>query len=326
MVIEVRDEMVELVEVKQAKEKIDRLIGEMEKTIYGKREVIQLTVTALLAGGHVLFEDIPGVGKTIMIKTLAKTIMGNFNRIQLTPDLFPGDILGVSIFNSQTNEFEFRRGPVFTTILLADEINRTTPKTQSALLQAMSENHVTIDNKTYELDEHFFVLATQNPIEFEGTYPMPEAQLDRFLFRLQIGYPSFEDELNLMINKKSYDPLEIESVIRHEELTHLKALVNQVYVGENVARYALSLVSVTRSHPKIELGISPRGSLAFLKAAKAFALTEGRNFVTPLDVQKVLPATFRHRLLLFGNYSPSESELDQILTDIVAAVDVPVGR
>jgi len=322
----VKVEMTQLVDVKNAKEKIDRLIYEMEKTIYGKREVIQLTVTALLAGGHVLFEDIPGVGKTMMIKTLAKAIMGDFNRIQLTPDLFPGDILGVSIFNSQTNEFEFRRGPIFTTLLLADEINRTTPKTQSALLEAMSENHVTIDNKTYELDEHFFVLATQNPIEFEGTYPMPEAQLDRFLFRLKIGYPSFEDELNLMMDKKNHELIQVEHVISHEELTQLKQLVNQVYVGENVARYALSLVSVTRSHPQIELGISPRGCLAFLKAAQAFALTEGRDFVSPLDIQKVLPAAFRHRLLLSGNYSPTERQLNKIIAEIIAAVNVPIGR
>ena len=318
--------MTQLVNVKTAKEKIDRLIDEMEKTIYGKREVIQLTVTALLAGGHVLFEDIPCVGKTMMIKTLAKAIMGDYKRIQLTPDLFPGDILGVSIFNSQTHEFEFRPGPVFTTILLADEINRTTPKTQSALLEAMSENHVTIDNKTYQLDDHFFVLATQNPIEFEGTYPMPEAQLDRFLFRLHIGYPAFKDELNLMLEKKRRELIQVDPVISHEELTSLKQLVNEVHVGEKVARYALSLVSVTRSHPNIELGISPRGGLAFLKAAQAFAVTEGRDFVTPLDIQKVLPATFRHRLLLSGNYSPTEDQLDKIISEILAAVDVPIGR
>lgn len=318
--------MIQPIDIEHAKEKIDQLIDEMEKTIYGKRQVIQLTITALLAGGHVLFEDIPGVGKTMMIKTLAKAIMGDYKRIQLTPDLFPSDILGVSIFNSQTNEFEFRPGPVFTTILLADEINRTTPKTQSALLEAMSENHVTIDNKTYQLNDHFFVLATQNPIEFEGTYPMPEAQLDRFLFRLQIGYPAFEDELDLLLEKKRHELTQVVPVISHDELMSLKQLVNEVHVGEKVARYALALVSVTRTHPDIELGISPRGSLAFLKAAQAFAVTEGRDFVTPLDVKKVLPATFRHRLLLSGHYSPTETQLDKIITEIVAAVDVPVGR
>lgn len=318
--------MIQPIDIEHAKVKIDQLIDEMEKTIYGKRQVIQLTITALLAGGHVLFEDIPGVGKTMMIKTLAKAIMGDYKRIQLTPDLFPGDILGVSIFNTQTNEFEFRPGPIFTTILLADEINRTTPKTQSALLEAMSENHVTIDNQTYQLNDHFFVLATQNPIEFEGTYPMPEAQLDRFLFRLQIGYPAFEDELDLLLDKKKQELTQVVPVISHDELMSLKQLVNEVHVGEKVARYALALVSVTRKHPDIELGISPRGSLAFLKAAQAFAVTEGRDFVTPLDIKKVLPATFRHRLLLSGNYSPTETQLDKIITEIVAAVDVPVGR
>ena len=318
--------MTQQIDITRAKEKINRLIDEMEKTIYGKREVIQLTVTALLADGHVLFEDIPGVGKTMMIKTLAKAIMGDFTRIQLTPDLFPGDILGVSIFNIHANEFEFRPGPIFTTILLADEINRTTPKTQSALLEAMSEKQVTIDNKTYVLDEHFFVLATQNPIEFAGTYPMPEAQLDRFLFRLNIGYPSYQDELNLLLNKTTQETIEVNPIISHEELTQLKQLVSKVHVGDKVACYALSLVSATRNHPEIELGVSPRGSLAFVKAAKAFALTEGRDYVTPLDIQKVLPAVFRHRLLIRGNQISAESRLDKIITKIVESVPVPVGR
>jgi len=318
--------MIHKTELTQAKDKIDSLIYEMEKAIYGKREVIQLTVTALLAGGHVLFEDVPGVGKTMMIKTLAQAIMGDFNRIQLTPDLFPSDILGVSIFNSHTNEFEFRRGPIFTTLLLADEINRTTPKTQSALLEAMSENHVTMDNQTYQLDEHFFVLATQNPIEYEGTYPMPEAQLDRFLFRLHIGYPSFEDELNLILARKQQEPNQVATVMNHEELTMLKNLVKKVHIGEKVARYALSLVSKTRDHPEIKLGISPRGSLAFLKAAQAFALTEGRDFVTPFDLQKVLSATFCHRIVMASNRISSENRLDQIMADMMGAIDVPVGR
>ncbi|BDP77812.1 hypothetical protein EfmAA242_20400 [Enterococcus faecium] len=187
--------------IEESKQKIDQLIQELEKAVIGKRSTIQLMIVALLAGGHVLFEDIPGVGKTLLVKALAKAVQGTFSRVQCTPDLLPSDILGFSVYNSQSKEFEFRPGPIFTTILLADEINRTTPRTQSALLEAMAENHATIDNNTYPLDNHFFVLATQNPIEYEGTYPLPEAQLDRFLFRLQIGYPSFDDELLLLLDK-----------------------------------------------------------------------------------------------------------------------------
>ncbi len=305
-------------------EKITTLIDEVEKVMLGKREVIQMTVVALLAGGHVLFEDIPGVGKTLMVKTLARTIQGTFARVQFTPDLLPSDILGVSIFNVQKNEFEFRKGPVFTTVLLADEINRTTPRTQAALLEAMSEGKVTIDNHTYSLSPHFFVLATQNPIEYEGTYPLPEAQLDRFLFRLKIGYPASEDELNLMLGKPRSENL-VRQLLTESEVDELKALVEEVFVHEHVGKYALQLVQASRTHNGIALGVSPRGGVAFVRAAKAFALTEGRRFVTPEDLQKILPAVFGHRIQLKSGRS-SEQELTAILRQLIERVPVPVRR
>lgn len=270
--------------IEESKQKIDQLIQELEKAVICKRSTIQLMIVALLAGGHVLFEDIPGVGKTLLVKALAKAVQGTFSRVQCTPDLLPSDILGFYLYNSQSKEFEFRPGPIFTTILLADEINRTTPRTQSALLEAMADNHATIDNNTYPLDNHFFVLATQNPIEYEGTYPLPEAQLDRFLFRLQIGYPSFDDELLLLLDKfeKVLDNLKV--VLNSYEIEEIKTSVANVFVSPEVASYALQLVSATRTHSAIQLGISPRGSLAFIQAAKAYALIHGRNYVTPKDL------------------------------------------
>ncbi|EGP4823615.1 MoxR family ATPase [Enterococcus faecium] len=280
-------------------------------------------IVALLAGGHVLFEDIPGVGKTLLVKALAKAVQGTFSRVQCTPDLLPSDILGFSVYNSQTKEFEFRPGPIFTTILLADEINRTTPRTQSALLEAMAENHATIDNNTYPLDNHFFVLATQNPIEYEGTYPLPEAQLDRFLFRLQIGYPSFDDELLLLLDKfeKVLDNLKV--VLNSHEIEEIKTSVANVFVSPEVASYALQLVSATRTHSAIQLGISPRGSLAFIQAAKAYALIHGRNYVTPKDLQDLVPFVFSHRLIFYDR-SLKEDEKTQMIHDLVAQIPIPV--
>ena len=309
--------------IEESKQKIDQLIQELEKAVIGKRSTIQLMIVALLAGGHVLFEDIPGVGKTLLVKALAKAVQGTFSRVQCTPDLLPSDILGFSVYNSQTKEFEFRPGPIFTTILLADEINRTTPRTQSALLEAMAENHATIDNNTYPLDNHFFVLATQNPIEYEGTYPLPEAQLDRFLFRLQIGYPSFDDELLLLLDKfeKVLDNLKV--VLNSQEIEEIKTSVANVFVSPEVASYALQLVSATRTHSAIQLGISPRGSLAFIQAAKAYALIHGRNYVTPKDLQDLVPFVFSHRLIFYDR-SLKEDEKTQMIHDLVAQIPIPV--
>ncbi|HAP9024827.1 TPA: MoxR family ATPase, partial [Enterococcus faecium] len=278
-------------------------------------------IVALLAGGHVLFEDIPGVGKTLLVKALAKAVQGTFSRVQCTPDLLPSDILGFSVYNSQSKEFEFRPGPIFTTILLADEINRTTPRTQSALLEAMAENHATIDNNTYPLDNHFFVLATQNPIEYEGTYPLPEAQLDRFLFRLQIGYPSFDDELLLLLDKFEKVLDNLNEVLNSYEIEEIKTNVANVFVSPEVASYALQLVSATRSHAAIQLGISPRGSLSFIQAAKAYALIHGRNYVTPKDLQDLVPYVFSHRLIFYDR-SLKEDEKKQIIHTLVAQIPV----
>ncbi|MFH7627727.1 AAA family ATPase [Enterococcus faecium] len=289
----------------------------------GKRSTIQLMIVALLAGGHVLFEDIPGVGKTLLVKALAKAVQGTFSRVQCTPDLLPSDILGFSVYNSQSKEFEFRPGPIFTTILLADEINRTTPRTQSALLEAMAENHATIDNNTYPLDNHFFVLATQNPIEYEGTYPLPEAQLDRFLFRLQIGYPSFDDELLLLLDKFEKVLDNLNEVLNSYEIEEIKTNVANVFVSPEVASYALQLVSATRSHAAIQLGISPRGSLSFIQAAKTYALIHGRNYVTPKDLQDLVPYVFSHRLIFYDR-SLKEDEKKQIIHTLVAQIPIPV--
>ncbi|WP_447300816.1 AAA family ATPase [Enterococcus faecium] len=289
----------------------------------GKRSTIQLMIVALLAGGHVLFEDIPGVGKTLLVKALAKAVQETFSRVQCTPDLLPSDILGFSVYNSQSKEFEFRPGPIFTTILLADEINRTTPRTQSALLEAMAENHATIDNNTYPLDNHFFVLATQNPIEYEGTYPLPEAQLDRFLFRLQIGYPSFDDELLLLLDKFEKVLDNLNEVLNSYEIEEIKTNVANVFVSPEVASYALQLVSATRSHAAIQLGISPRGSLSFIQAAKAYALIHGRNYVTPKDLQDLVPYVFSHRLIFYDR-SLKEDEKKQIIHTLVAQIPIPV--
>ncbi|EME3178959.1 MoxR family ATPase [Enterococcus faecium] len=280
-------------------------------------------IVALLAGGHVLFEDIPGVGKTLLVKALAKAVQGTFSRVQCTPDLLPSDILGFSVYNSQSKEFEFRPGPIFTTILLADEINRTTPRTQSALLEAMAENHATIDNNTHPLDNHFFVLATQNPIEYEGTYPLPEAQLDRFLFRLQIGYPSFDDELLLLLDKFEKVLDNLNEVLNSYEIEEIKTNVANVFVSPEVASYALQLVSATRSHAAIQLGISPRGSLSFIQAAKAYALIHGRNYVTPKDLQDLVPYVFSHRLIFYDR-SLKEDEKKQIIHTLVAQIPIPV--
>ncbi|MEI5993567.1 AAA family ATPase [Candidatus Enterococcus mansonii] len=310
-----------------AHKKVTLLIDEMEKVILGKRTIIQLTVAAFLAGGHVLFEDVPGVGKTLMVKTLAKATHGSFQRIQFTPDLLPSDILGVSIYNKSIQSFEFHYGPIFTTVLLADEINRTTPRTQAALLEAMSEKHVTIDNHTYPLDEHFFVLATQNPLDYEGTYPLPEAQLDRFLFKLHIGYPEFSDELTLLLDQTGKELDQVRQVLDTTEISQLKKIVEDIYVDPQVARYALQLVHASRTHENIALGISPRGAISFVKAAKAFAFIEGRTFVTPSDLQRILPATFGHRLLLKNApHTASKEQLQEIFEQILKKVPVPVRK
>lgn len=305
--------------------KLEEWIDEVSKVLLGKREVIKLTLTAILSGGHVLFEDVPGVGKTLLVKTISKTIQCDYNRIQFTPDLLPNDIIGVSIYDIKDQSFKFHKGPIFTSILLVDEINRATPKTQSALLEAMAEKEITIDNATYELSPHFTVLATQNPVEHEGTYSLPEAQLDRFLLKLKIGYPSFEDELQLILGEER-TLIEVKPVMTVTELTELKKQVKAVFVHEKVARYALRLVQETREHEGILLGVSPRGSEDFMKAAKAYALIEGRQYVTPKDLQQILPYCFSHRIKLKNNHQPDERLMTTMMEEIIENVPIPIER
>ncbi|MBC2039676.1 AAA family ATPase [Listeria marthii] len=307
--------------------KINEIINEVEKVIVGKRHVVKLSLTALLAGGHVLLEDVPGVGKTMMVRTLAKTIGVSFKRIQFTPDLLPADVTGVSIFNPETREFEFRPGPVMGNIVLADEINRTAPRTQAALLEGMAENSVTVDGITRKLADPFFVMATQNPIEYEGTYALPEAQLDRFLLKINIGYPTVEEEMQLLTLKQYQDPLEqTKQVVTLEELLNLKNKAKQVFIDDVLKNYIIRLVDASRKHPSVSLGISPRGSLAFMQAAQAFALIEGRDYVIPDDIQYLAPYIFTHRLILKSEAYYNEETAESIIASILKNTSVPVEK
>ncbi len=309
------------------KQLISSVIQEISKVIIGKEEVIELALTAMIANGHVLFEDIPGVGKTTLVKTLAKATQCSFGRIQFTPDLLPSDIIGVSLFDLKQNMFSFKKGPIFHDILLADEINRTTPKTQSALLEAMNEKQVTIDNTTYPLNDHFFVLATQNPIDYEGTYPLIEAQLDRFLLKLTIGYPSTEQETTLLLKENINDAIhDVNPVLNSMQIKQLKELVMDVHIDTQIVDYILKIVHATRNHPKIKLGISPRGSIALVQATKAYATIKGRNYCTPDDVKKLVSAVFSHRLILHARYRMQINAADEILQEIIETIEVPVKK
>ncbi|EAF9832456.1 MoxR family ATPase [Listeria monocytogenes] len=307
--------------------KINEIINEVEKVIVGKRHVVKLSLTALLAGGHVLLEDVPGVGKTMMVRTLAKTIGVSFKRIQFTPDLLPADVTGVSIFNPETRDFEFRPGPVMGNIVLADEINRTAPRTQAALLEGMAENSVTVDGITRKLANPFFVMATQNPIEYEGTYALPEAQLDRFLLKINIGYPTMEEEMQLLTLKQYQDPLDqTQQVVTLSELLDLKNKAKQVFIDDVLKNYIICLVDATRKHPSVALGISPRGSLAFMQTAQAFALIEGRDYVIPDDIQYLAPYIFTHRLILKSEAYYNEETAESIIASILKNTSVPVEK
>ncbi|QRG68185.1 AAA family ATPase [Brevibacillus choshinensis] len=305
---------------------VTKLIDNIQKVLIGKRSVIELMVSAVLANGHVLLEDVPGVGKTMLVRALAKSIGGAFKRIQFTPDLLPTDVTGVAIFNQKSLEFEFRQGPLFANVILADEINRTSPKTQSSLLEAMEERSVTVDGVTYRLEDPFFVMATQNPLEYEGTFPLPEAQLDRFLMQLSLGYPSVEEEMRMLTRFSEANPLnQLEPVMTAEELKQLQEQAARVKVSDGIREYIVRLCHRTRDHHHIYLGVSPRGALALYRAAQALAFVRGRDYVIPDDVKELVPVTFAHRMIVKPEARLEGATVDRILTVILAETRVPVS-
>jgi MoxR-like ATPase len=304
---------------------IDKLISNIEKIIVGKREVIKLLLSGLLSKGHILIEDVPGLGKTMLVRALAKSINADFKRIPFTPDLLPSDITGVNIFNQQTQAFEFRPGPIFTHIILADEINRTTPRTQSGLLEAMQEYATTVDGKTYPLPDPFFVIATQNPIEFYGTYPLPEAQLDRFLMRFSMGYLSETEEAGILENRLTKDPIDsLEPVFNLQDIVALIKKTNDIHVDKDILAYIVKIVASTRQHPGIKLGSSPRGSLALMRLSKANALLNNRDFVSPADVKNVSIHALNHRISLHPSLVVKGVKPHDIIKEIINKIPVPV--
>jgi len=305
----------------------ETIIENVERVIVGKRRAIELTVVALLCEGHVLIEDVPGVGKTMLARAIAISLGSTFKRLQCTPDLLPNDVTGVSIFNQKTGEFEFRPGPAFVNVLLADEINRATPRTQSALLECMGERQVTVDGVTHILPHPFLVLATQNPIEYEGTFPLPEAQLDRFLIRLRIGYPSFEDEGQMLLNLQRVHPIEtIGQVVDGNRLPELQRQVWEVHIDDTVRNYIVRLVQATRTHPDLALGASPRGSIALFKSAQAWAALHGRSFVLPDDVKSLAVPTLAHRLIIRPESALRNRTTEQVVEELLEQVELEIGE
>jgi MoxR-like ATPase len=305
-------------------QKANRIIEEVEKVIVGKRPVVELVVVALLAKGHVLIEDIPGIGKTTLAKAVARSLGGSFKRIQFTPDLLPGDVTGVTVYNQKTGEFMFAPGPVFANIVLADEINRATPKTQSSLLECMGEAQVTTDGITRPMLQPFFVVATENPIEYRGTYPLPEAQLDRFLMRVRLGYTSPEEEVAVLDHQMQRHPLEqTQEVIGSQEVVDLQEAVKMITVKDAIKDYIVQLVTASRHHPQIALGSSPRGSLGLLRAAQAAAAVEGRDFVTPDDVKGLAIPILAHRLIVQPEVALKANPSERIVQEILDTVPVP---
>jgi len=311
-----------------AVEKIRLLQAAVEAVIKGKPEAVRLAIVTMIAGGHLLIEDVPGVGKTTLAHSLARAIDCTFQRIQFTSDLLPSDVIGLSIFNQKTGAFEWKPGPVFANVVLADEINRTTPKTQSALLEAMAEKQITVEGATHQLPSPFIVLATQNPIEHHGTYPLPESQLDRFMLRLRIGYPDVAFEQEILRDREHRDPLdELEPVMTASEVTALQKSVSEVSVDDALVEYLMRIVEATRSTEMLDLGVSPRGTLALFRAAQALALTEEREFCLPDDIKWLVIPVFAHRVVVSTRFSSSlrrSEESESVLREIMKTVSVPL--
>jgi MoxR-like ATPase len=310
--------------VKNVQEPAERAVANVERVIIGKHMEVRMALVALLCEGHILIEDVPGVGKTMLAKALSKSIGCSFRRIQFTPDLLPSDVTGLSIFNQKTQEFEFRPGPIMAQVVLADEINRATPKTQSALLECMEERQATIDGTTYPMPSPFLVIATQNPIEYEGTFALPEAQLDRFMLRLRLGYPKAMEEIVILDEQKRLHPIDdLRQVLSLEELRQMQSGIKEIYVDQTVAEYIVRLVTATREHPDVYLGSSPRGSINLYRSGQALAALEGRDYVIPDDIKQLAVAVLAHRLIIKTQASLREIDPDTIVREILG--QVPVG-
>jgi len=311
-----------------AADRIEALQAAVERVIRGKPEAVRLAMVTLLAGGHLLIEDVPGVGKTTLAHALARALDCSFQRIQFTSDLLPSDVIGLSIYNQQDSHFEWKPGPIFANVILADEINRTTPKTQSALLEAMAEGHVTVEGVTHALPTPFIVLATQNPIEHHGTYPLPESQLDRFMLRLRIGYPGAADEKQILRDREHAEPLDqMEPVMSAADVLQLQQAVSDVSVDDAIVDYLMRIVAATRASDMLDLGVSPRGTLALFRAAQALALTEERSYCLPDDVKRLVIPVFAHRIAVSSRYSSAmrrSEEAEAVLREIMKTVSVPL--
>jgi MoxR-like ATPase len=307
---------------------VERLQAAIESVIKGKPEAVRLAIVTLIAGGHLLVEDVPGVGKTTLAQALARALDCSFQRIQFTSDLLPSDVIGLSVYNQHSGVFEWKPGPVFASVVLADEINRTTPKTQSALLEAMAEGHVTVEGTTHQLPAPFIVIATQNPIEHHGTYPLPESQLDRFMLRLRIGYPGLDDEKQILRDRETSDPLDqLRAVMSGEDIVALQQAVAGVSVDDALVDYLMRIVAATRDSEMLDLGVSPRGTLALFRAAQALALTEERTYCVPDDIKRLVLPVFSHRLVVSSRFSSSlrrSEEAEAVLREIMKTVSVPL--
>ena len=315
-----------MTDIREVSELSRKVIAEIERAVVGKRGLLEMVLAAALAGGHVLFEDFPGLGKTLIARSFSTALGLDFKRIQFTPDLLPGDITGGYIFNRDQNKFELRKGPIFTNIILADEINRASPKTQSALLEAMQERQVTLEGETLMLPEPFLVLATQNPIEYEGTFPLPEAQLDRFIMKLAVGYPNVEEEKEILRRRRERmrDEILLIQILKPGQLTAFRDEIETIHVDADIENYIATLIHATRQDRRVSVGASPRGSLAFLKLARAYAAIEGRNYVVPDDVKRFGVPVLSHRLILQPEYWMSQSVAGDVIQDVLDKLPVPV--